>query len=331
VKTIVVDVQKPAQLTLPSHIKNIAIVDNAVPQPKLWGHIDYKYTKKGERLYEEASAPADSICDIFTETLYEGLLNTNMFDNVSLFEYPVREDLSFSEERPLDSLRVRELAEISSSDAIFSLDRFLVSTIARDEPYDFENTEKFLDLKLEARFRLYSKEGNMISSPFYFSDSLYWSAVFTKRGDRLLTQDSLPSREEAIKQAAVYTAEKITGAFTPKWVNEARVYYGENKEANKLVDANNWTDAIKIWQNAFEIEEKNKKKARLASNIALGYELSDNIKEALQWAQTAVDLYDGTAENSIDNAYFLAAKFYQDNLLERYKDFRILDLRKDEE
>ncbi|MDL2214875.1 DUF6340 family protein [Dysgonomonas sp. OttesenSCG-928-M03] len=330
VNTIVVNVQKPAQITLPNTIDNIGIVNNAIPQPALWGHTNYKYTKKGERIDEAVEVASDSICYIFTETLFELLSDSETFKNVSLYEYPLREDLSFQEEKPTDSLAINKLSHILNADAIISLDRFLVGTAQHEEPYDFDMKFGSLDLKMEARFRIYSKQGELLTSPLYFTDSIYWTEIYTN-DKHLLSDDSIPNREEALKQASVYAAEKIAKAFSPSWIDEPRIYYGDDKPANNFVKENNWTAALSSWENAYNKEQKVKKKARLANNIALAYELSDDIRNALKWAQISVQLFTESAETSVDQNNLSIANSYYNELQNRYKDFKIMDIRKEKE
>ncbi len=331
VNTIVINVQKPAQITLPTTIDNIGIVNNAIPQPALWGHADYKYTKKGERIEEEVEVSSDSVCYIFTETLFELLSDSETFKNITLYEYPLREDISFQEEKPIDTLAIIELSNILNADAIISLDRFLTSTAQHEEPYDFDTKLRLLDLKMEARFRVYSKQGKLLTTPFYFTDSIYWSEIYTNDYKQLLSEDSIPYREEAIKQASVYAAEKIAKAFSPSWTDEPRIYYGDDKPANNFVKENNWTAALSSWEKAYNNEQKMKKKARLANNIALAYELSDDIRNALKWAQTSVQLFTESAETSVDQNNLSIANSYYNELLSRYKEFKIMDIRKEKE
>ncbi|MDU1904857.1 MAG: DUF6340 family protein [Dysgonomonas sp.] len=325
VNTVVVEVQKPAQIILPKTINNIGIVDNAIPQPDTWGHYETRYSEKGTKKLEEVSVPGDSNIIYLTEALFKNLAELDHFENISLYEFPLRQDLSFEEERPVDSITVKEIAQITNSDALISIDRFLISSTLREEPFDFETKLKFLDLKMDVRFRIWSKEGKQISSPFYLTDSIYWSGVYKNK--TVISEDSLPTRINAAKEGAEYIAEKLAKAFTHSWQEIPRVYYGDVKAANKKVEANDWTGALKLWEEAYNKESKPKKKARIANNIALAYEISDDIKNALKWVQTSLDIFTETAENSIDQQYIEAAQYYKNALLERHQEFRLLDLR----
>lgn len=327
VQMITINVQKPAQITLPRQVNNIAIVNNAIPQPPFQGHIEYKYTKKGERYNEEFIVENDSICSFMTEVLFENMVDLDYFENVSLYEYPLRDDLSYLEERPIDSITVKELCSAMNADALVSLDRFIASSVKHGEPYNIDLEHRFLDLKMEANFHIYSKNGQLISPPIYMRDSIYWEDIYSPAKKSILSEDSIPTHKEALEQTAGYIAEKIAKAFVPVWEEEPRLVFGDNKEAGKKAISNDWDGAMTLWKTDFEKEQKIKKKARLASNIALGYELSDNITEALKWAGTAVELFSQSLETNIDRNYFEMAKDYQEELIKRHQDFRILDIR----
>jgi hypothetical protein len=325
VNTVVVEVQKPAQIILPQTINNIGIVNNAIPQPDTWGHYETKYSEKGIKKLEEITVPNDSNLIYLTEALFKDLTELDHFENISLYEFPLREDLSFEEELPVDSLTIKEIAQITNSDALISIDRFLISSTSNEEPFDFETKLKFLDLKMDVRFRIWSKDGKQISSPFYLTDSIYWTGIYKNK--TLISEDSLPTRTNAVKEGAEYIAEKMAKAFIHSWQDVPRVYYGDVKAANKKVEANDWTGALKLWEEAYNKETKAKKKGRIANNIALAYEISDDIRNALKWVQTSLDIFTETSENSIDQQYIEAAQYYKNALLERYQEFRLLDLR----
>lgn len=325
VKTIVLDVQKPAEITISKTIASIGIVNNAVPQPATYGHRHLKYTEKGERTYDEVSLPADSNCILLTELLFEELSGMNYFNNVSLYEYPLREDLAFEDVRRIDSLDVIELAEIMNVDAIISLDRFVVGSLSYEQPLSFEAEDRYLDMKMNTVFHIYSKNGNLISPPLSLSDSVYWQGMYD--GDFQISYEGVPELSDAVKGAIAYIASASAASFVPQWIEEYRTYYGDIKEANKKVEADDWKGALEIWKASYEAEQKNmKKKARLAGNIALAYEITDNIKEALVWSDTAVKLFTESAETSVDMQNKENAESYHTHLIERFREFKVLDL-----
>ncbi|MBD8349037.1 DUF6340 family protein [Dysgonomonas sp. HGC4] len=321
--TLVVNVEKPAHITLPNSIENIVIVDNTVPQPEDVGHFEYRFG-------QEAGTPVkievnDDVNYILAEALFEDISDKEYFKDVIFYEHPLREDANYEDILQLDSTLIKEICIANNADAIISLDRFLVSTASHEEDFEFGTTMRFLDLKMDIRFQVYSKEGQAISPPLYINDSIYWSATYNQNTP---LSDTIPSREDAMKEAARYTAEKIADALAPYWSNELRWYFGDIKAANKKMAANDWSGALALWQSAYDSETKNiKKKARLASNIALAYELKDELKNALRWITTSCQLFEETQSTGVDEENLLRATSYKEDLLERYNDFKLLDMR----
>lgn len=325
VKTVSLNVQKPAEVTLPKTIESIGVVDNAVPQPSTFGHRKVKYSQKGEREYLEVTVPSDSNSVWLTEAIFEELSQTNYFKNVSLYEFPLREDLAFQESITLDSVDVKDLAQIMNVDAILSLDFFVIGSVVHSQPLSFEAESRFLDMKVSAVFRLYSKDGRSISPPLSFQDSIYWEGIYS--GEHQISDVGIPDMNDAVRSAVDFAAERISRALNPQWVDEYRMYYGDIKDANKKVESDNWKEALEIWKKSFEAEKKNgKRKARLAYNIALANEISDDIREALRWAEKSVELFKESAETPIDIKNKEDAEFYYNYLMDRFREFKVLDL-----
>ncbi len=325
-KSLVINIQKPAQVSLPGSIGNVIIVNNLVVQPSLQGNTIMKYDNVGKPVFEEISVPTDSLGIILSETLYDKLVDLNSFKEVSIYDKSLRDDLSFQQIQPIDSLAVKEICAISNSDVILSLDRFYVASNAKEDMDEFEISYHDLDLKMSASFSIYSKEGRLISSSLTMVDSIYWSALY--QGKRLISSYPLPTREDALKEAARYAGEKIADALVPYWDEAPRLYYSENKEALKLVEKDQWGEALKLWQIDYDRESKDKRKARLAFNIALGYELTDNLKEAINWANTASGLFQQSLNTSVDRQNYQRAEEYKKELLARFSDFKLLDATK---
>jgi len=325
VKTVVLNVQRPAEITLPKTIQSIGIVNNAIPQPSTFGHQRLKYSEKGERELDEVTVESDSSCIWLTEALFEELSQMNYLKNISFYEFPLREDLAFQDIRPVDSLDVKDLAQIMNVDAILSLDRFIIGSVVHSQLMSFEAEGRFLDMKVNAVFHLYSKDGRVISPPLSFQDSIYWEGLYS--GGHQISYEGIPDMKDAVRDAIDYTAETVAQALTPQWFGEYRTYYGDVKDANKKVESDNWKEALEIWKSAYETEQKNtKKKARLAYNIALANEVSDDIREALSWAEKSVKLFNESTETSIDIKNKEDAESYYNHLMDRFREFKVLDL-----
>lgn len=181
-----------------------------------------------------------------------------------------------------------------------------------------------LDLKMSASFSIYSKEGRLISNSLTLTDSIYWTALYYN--DHLVSDNPLPSREDALKEAARYAGEKIADALVPYWVETPRLFFNENNSAILLAQKDQWAEALKIWEADYNQEPKFKRKARLAFNIALANELTDNLMGAISWVSISSDLFKQAVLTGVDEQNYLRAEQYKKDLLTRYADFKLLDI-----
>ncbi|MPN00576.1 hypothetical protein SDC9_147772 [bioreactor metagenome] len=128
----------------------------------------------------------------------------------------------------------------------------------------------------------------------------------------------LPTREEAMKLLAVRAAEKMTQVFAPHWEMQDRWYYTLPhtlmREGETFAKGAEWDRAIEKWESFYQSRSNKTEKAKAANNIALAWEMLDNMTQALEWAKTSFDLfYQSTPSNSLDRRRSLLYK----NELER--------------
>lgn len=98
-------------------------------------------------------------------------------------------------------------------------------------------------------------------------------------------------------------------------MRDAAVYVRENK----------WDTAIELWKQTYA-SKKGKKKMQAAYNLAVGYEMQDNIIEAADWALKAqaearivdgVDKKDLTHLTQSDLPYYVLTTLYVSELEKR--------------
>lgn len=322
VNTLTISVQRPAEITIPLDIATISVVNNAVDQPADIGHKYFQY----KRELGVVEVKADSINSILTGALAQFLDEAQFYSRVSFYPHALRNDQSFLQEKPLEASDVQEICESEGADAVLSLDRFLVLLESDKEHLGGGVETNTLVTRMQAKFSLYTKEGERLMSPLAHTDSLFWQEVV--QGDYPLTEP-MPSREDALKESAIYMATKMEGSFVPHWEEQNRWFYSgastQLKQAGLYINSNRWEDALAIWQSLYDTENNSKQKAKLASNIALAYEIGDNLEEALNWINVAQDLLEASQKSNEDKD-LLRAMAYKKGLEIRANDFLTLDL-----
>lgn len=321
-KTLVVDVEKPPVVILPPDIKNITIVNNSVIQPENVGHKNQIF---GREIPADIAVATDSVDIILMQTLADQFQNSERFNSVFLYEYPTRTDFNYNEEKLLSKEKVAEIAKETNADAILAINKVYFETTSNTIPaYDYDiDSYHTLDLTLNLRMMYYSPQGNAISSPIEIQDSIYWIEAIDKGK---VISDPIPSRENAMKAGAELLGKIVDSKMDIEKESVARIYYGDVNEATKLAENNEWNKAKDVWISSFNKESKIKKKARIANNVALSCELTDNIYDAIKWIDIALDLFQKEQETTVDKQYLQTAQLYKQELLQRKNDFRALDL-----
>lgn len=311
IKYLTVETREPAQVTLPYNVMRVAVVNNVVEQPADIGHNLWSI---GSVTDNKVKASSDSIAIYYTEALAQFLNDENYFQRVTFYNDQIRNDKDFFQEKLLDPEKMNEIRRETSADAIISLDRLIIETIKKEHFRQQGYTYSELTGKINSTIRVYlpTMEGKI--PRVQFTDSLHWVGFDIQDG-RAYSQEMLPSREEAMKNLAVTAAEKMTYVFAPHWERQDRWYYTSSsklmREGETFVKRAEWLNAINKWEEYYNTSSNRNKgnKAKAASNIALAYEMLDDMEEAYKWATEANNLFiESTAPNSLERRRSLLYK-----------------------
>ncbi len=212
-------------------------------------------------------------------------LNVYMFSN-TLNEYPIHKKESATKQYLHPKLAlyqeedVKNIADSTQVDLLISLDYFSSfdgiqhnsnAEIANEIVYT-QGYWNFYDLnKQEYRF-FYNKRDTILWKAY----SRYKQAVKRK----------LPSRKDAILNAADIAGTNFAQFISPHWIQVQRMYYGsghvELKATNKLIKEGKWLEAAEIWK--ANTNNPNKSiSAKCKYNMGLVCEMEGNIDAALEW------------------------------------------------
>lgn len=333
-KTITIESQEPAQVTLPKNVRSLLVVNNVVTQPKDIGHTK-KWLDKSE--IEGFSISMDSIAIIYTEALAQFLEEEHYFDKVLYYNKPLRTDSDFLVQKPIMPDEMMQFRKEHSVDAIVSLDRLIITTNLAEKQasgniYVEETT------KIQSIIRVYMPTLNGEIPAIHYEDSvkLKTDGGFNigKTPDRLsyfmnklFPQDKM--RREFLKERVVVpAAEKMTKALSPHWETQDRWYYtlsnGTMQNGEYYADQSKWDEAVVKWKEFFDANKKAINKAKAASNIALAYEMLEDMEQAYNWITTAYNLFEeSVSPNSFDLRRTL---LYKNELERRYKNEKALKL-----
>lgn len=288
---------KPAEITFPSMVSKVLIVNNAVPQPEQSG---YEYKLMGA-VQDTARAKADSALFDIARTLGLTILDTNYFNDVLLFHESTRKDQNYLEDRKLTQEAIQALCDETGADAVISVDRLLFD-MSKDI-ISFANGFYFgvVNVKATSTMRAYVPTRETPLATVLLSDSLSWN----EQGESIREVNYyLPSPEEALRETANYLGEIAAPNFVPHWNTEVRWYYtGINTEwklASAYAATQKWDMAEEKWLLAFKGTKNETAQAKLAANIAFAKEMQGFYPEALEWAEKSIALFKKKGETTRD-------------------------------
>lgn len=312
-----VETREPAQITLPDHVKSVIVVNNVVQQPDDIGHNNKLL---GRTDVQRVEASADSVAVYYTEALSQFLQEEEYFTSVLYFKDPLRDDENFFQEQPIAPATMNEIRSKTGADAIISLDKLVLQTDKREHYRQQGYSYADMTGKVHSILRVYmpTMEGRIPA--VQYTDSLRWEGFDIQDGNAY-AELMLPSRQEAMKQLVVQAAEKMTYVFSPHWVMQDRWYYTATnslmREAENFAKGAQWQNALEKWEVYYNSTGSQQNKAKAATNIALAYEMLDNMEKAYEWATISNDLFTKTtAANSLERRRSLLYK----NEIDRRRD-----------
>ncbi len=291
IKYLTVETREPAQVALPSHILSLAIVNNVVQQPDDIGH---ETQLIGHSDSERSKASSDSIAVYYTEALTQFLNEEDYFQNVLFYPEPLRSDADFFQERPVTPEQMNLIRTKTGADAVISLDKLIIQTEKKDMFRQQGYTYSELTGRIHSVLRVYmpTMEGKIPA--VQYTDSIRWEGM-NIRNIPVYDDIMLPTREEAMKLLAVRAAEKMTQVFAPHWEMQDRWYYTLPhtlmREGETFAKGAEWARAIEKWESFYHSRSNKTEKAKAANNLALAWEMLDNMTQALEWAKTSFDLF----------------------------------------
>lgn len=309
IKYLTVETREPAQVTLPSDVLTVIVVNNVVQQPDEIGH-NTRQLGRSDLVKEEAAS--DSISLFYTEALAQFLEEEDYFRQVHYLKDPLRDDSDFFLELPLTPETMNTIRTKTGADAIISLDKLVMQTEKREHFKQQGYTYGALTGRIHSILRVYlpTMEGKIPA--VQYTDSIRWEG-FDIQNELVYAEAMLPSREEAMKILAVSAAEKMTYVFAPHWEMQDRWYYtlphSLMREGEAYAKGAEWAKAIEKWEAFYHVRSRKTDKAKAAANIALAYEMTDDMDRAYEWATVANDLFiQSTAANSLERRRSLLYK-----------------------
>ena len=292
--SVLVNVQRPADITITKDIQNVVVVNRSRPsKDNLAGNI-IEGLISGEGIGADRKG-----AEYCVEGLSNMLSNSERFSlkNVGGIELKGTGTSSFP--IPLSWNEVKSICGSYDGDALLVLETFdsdsrtiVGAPVARTRKVKGIKVKELrypatLIMSVESGWRVYDVNKERIIDVNKFTEIKEFKAWGNSPENAQL---NLPSKRIAIKKSGVYAGEQYGFRISPIWIKVNRTYFtgkhDDLKLAKSYVKRGDWDAAIEIWKDLVNNTDE-KVARRSAYNMAIASEIKGGLEAAIDWAEKA--------------------------------------------
>jgi hypothetical protein len=287
VEQLSIDYMLPAEVSFPSALKRVGVVNNMPPSPDNQMIVDRPSKEEGEiaRLINYYNGDARTT----TEALADALADGNYFDQVIICDSALRASDAIPRESTLTRDEVTQLTSQLQVDFIVALENVQIRTIRRvNFVPEWQAYDATLDAKVYPVVKIYVPRRNGVMATIAAADSIFWDAsglTMASANARLIEE------KKAIEEASRFAGSVPVKKLLPYWKSGVRHYFAGGsvnmRDAAVYVSRKQWSNAVALWQKEFDTKKHPKQKMQAAYNLAFGYEMQDSIQAACRWIDQA--------------------------------------------
>ena len=293
IEQLSIDYMLPAEVSFPSALRRVAVVNNMPPIPDnklILEENDEK--KKDETEIARKTKYFNGDGKIATESLAEALANENYFDEVIICDSALRAHDMIPRESTLSKEEVEKLTQSLDADFLIALENVQMRSIRKIEYLpEWGVYAGTLDLKVYPTVKVYLPQRNGPMVTVNASDSIFWDHAAPSMAQ---AGAGLISEKEMLREASEFAGTIPVSHMLPHWKTASRYLFTGGsvnmRDAAVYVRENSWDKAFKLWEQSFNTAKSDKKKMQSAYNIAVYYEIKDELEQAETWALKAQEL-----------------------------------------
>ncbi|NQU51631.1 MAG: hypothetical protein HQ522_03735 [Bacteroidetes bacterium] len=282
-----IDIYKPGEIVVPAKVENVALVYRNFKFP---GDSLQHYYKDNGRLRKAKNdhKSLDSLlANYCLKELASNLKSQNTFKRIHIFPGAFKPHSG----KKLPSLKfnlIKKLTASSETDLLISLETFSYFFSEYAEQYEVPKSREVITAAVWA---IYDPAGEKIIERKTMIDTVYWNS-YDEEG-KYLKKTKLPPRPSALKIASQLSGENYSKRFFASWQKVNRMYsvppLPDFSQASAFVDEGKWDSAIEIWKR-YAPDKNGKMAINARYNLALAYEMKDDILTAWKWLSAAQEL-----------------------------------------
>ncbi len=296
--SIGVNVLIPAEITIPQHIKTVAVINHSLPtrENEKWNIIEGIIT--GERIFGDREGSENCLMGLVNQLNAGPRFKAVLISNMDIRGTGTRDFPSPIDWNIVDgickSVQADALIALETFDSDFNIDRSTRNVTKKIDNKDVTVVEHYADMRVNvnAGWRIYDNVNKQIIDQKAFMDYKNFNAKGDNPDQAIA---NLPKKRDAINQSAIYAGYRFGVRISPNWRYESREYYirkaEEFKQAQKYVQHNDWDLAIEIWYKLSNVPDK-KIGGRACFNLGVAYEMKGDFDTALLWMKKAYYDYD---------------------------------------
>ena len=319
-----IEIYKPGEANYPLSSKKAAIVYRNF---KYAGDTLQHYYKNDLILVKAKNDPPDLDSLFVTVCMNElatSVNENNVFKELHVFPYHTFERHSGEHLIELSNEVTEQITSASGSDLLISLDTYSCFFSTYPQTFDTPETNEVITV---AVWSIYDPLKNILIERKTMIDTVFWNG-YDNEGNYQQGYKP-PPRLTALELASALAGVNYAKRFYPSWQTVNRMYsvppLPDFSEAAHFFEERKWDRAIALWRKY--ADDRNGKMAINARyNLALAFEMKDDLETAQKWLTTAMELA-STYRSKEDLKMILA---YQKVLNSRRKELLKLDRIKNE-
>jgi hypothetical protein len=279
-----IDVYKPGEIAVPPNVKNIALITRNFK----YKNDTLQHFYKDNNLLKIAKGDPKNLDSILTNTCLNELavnLKANKVCNrINIFP-EVFKPHTGTKLPSIDFELINKLTTASEADLLISLETY---SYFYSEYSTEANMPKSREVITANVWAVYDPGAKKIIERKTLIDTVYWNS-YDEHGN-YDKNSKLPPRLSALKIASQMAGENYSKRFTASWVSVKRMYsippLPDFEAAEKYLLKGDWDNAILLWKR-YATDKNGKMAINARYNLALGYEMKDDMDTAIQWLTAA--------------------------------------------
>lgn len=279
-----IDIYKPGEIAVPPNVENIALI-----------YRNFKYKNdtlqhfyKDDNMLKKAKNDPEYLDSILVHfclnDLALNLKNKNIYNRIHIFPEVFKPHTS-SKLPSIDFELINKLTTETETDLVISLETFSYFYSEYSADAGLPKSREVITANVWA---VYDPVAKKTIERKTVIDTVFWNA-YDEQGN-YQKNSKLPPRLTALKIASQMAGENYSKRFFASWQTVKRMYsippLPDFEAAEKYLVNGDWDNAILLWKR-YAADKNGKMAINARYNLALAYEMKDDLDTAIQWLTAA--------------------------------------------